>query len=259
MAKFIVQTYVSAKQAQKACLSPLFNGANPHSEALGRNSLHSQEELTEATLIGKVKSVSNLGDAHRCGAQQERGLHQQHLADIVDDGATRYLTDDTREIDRRDVEPRGIEGNVAVLGKVLGQETDEANENFLYALGRLPASDGLLLGVLHVEQEDGVKHTQHLTFIDVVGVQVDDDFTHPLGQMPRSRVRQCQFRLVQLHDRLVGDVHQVAHGGHLDGGMLVGHQAEAMIILRSRDDVDREAGRIEIEVISLECQHPAIT
>ena len=65
-----------------------------------------------------------------------------------------------------------------MLGKMLGQETDETNEDFLDALGRLPASDGQLLGILHVEQEDGIEHAQHLIFIAMVGVQVGYDFAH---------------------------------------------------------------------------------
>ena len=204
-----------------------------HSVPFRIHALHSREELAERGTVGEVETVGYLGDAHRRGAQQERGFHQQHLVDVVDDGATADLTDDTREIDRRDVEPRGIEGNVVVLGKVLGQQTDKSDEDFLYTLGRLPLTDGLLLGVLYIEQEDGIKHAQHLTSIDMVGVQIGDNLTHPHGQMQRRRVRQRQFRLVQLHDGLVGDVYQVAHGGQLDGGMLIGHQAVAVIVFRS--------------------------
>ena len=59
----------------------------------------------------------------------------------------------------------GIEWDVVVLGKVAGQQTDEADEDFLNALGCLAVYDGTLLGVLQVEQEDGIEHAQHFTFI----------------------------------------------------------------------------------------------
>ena len=45
------------------------------------------------------------------------------------------------------MEPLGVERNVVVLGKVAGQQTDEADEDFLHALGRLAVYDGTLLGV----------------------------------------------------------------------------------------------------------------
>ena len=196
-----------------------------------RYPFHSREELAERGTVGKMEAVGYLGDAHRRGAKQERGFHQEHLVDVVDDSTPRDLTNDAGEIDLRDVEPGGIEGDVAVLGKMLGQETDETNKDFLYTLGRLTVGDGLLLGVLHVEQEDGIKHAQYLIFIDMVGVQVGDYFAHPCGQMLRRCVRQCQFRLVQLHDGPISDVHQVAHGGYLNSGVLIGHQAKATIVL----------------------------
>ena len=77
----------------------------------------------------------------------------------------------------------GIERDVVVLHKVAGQQADEADEDFLDALGRLAVPDGALLSVLQVEQEDGVEHPQHLALVDVVGVQVADDFAHLRGQV----------------------------------------------------------------------------
>ena len=46
-----------------------------------------------------MEVVGNLGDAHRRGLQQEGSLHQEHLIDIVDNGAARDLTDHAGEID----------------------------------------------------------------------------------------------------------------------------------------------------------------
>ena len=64
----------------------------------------------------------------------------------------------------------GIERDIVMFYKVVGQQTDEADEDFLDALGCLTVYDGTLLGVLQVEQEDGIEHAQHLAFINMVGL-----------------------------------------------------------------------------------------
>ena len=76
------------------------------------------------------------------------------------------------------MEPLGIERNVVVFYKVAGQQTGEADEDFFYTLWRLAVYDGTLLGILQVKQEDGLEHAKHLAFIDMVGMQVADDFAH---------------------------------------------------------------------------------
>ena len=162
-----------------------------------------------------MKAVGYLGDAQLRGLQQERGLHQEHLIDIVDNGAAGDLTDDAGEIDGGDVKFRGIERDVMVPGEVAGQQADEADEDFLDALGRLAVNDGELLGVLQVEQEDGVEHPQDLALVDVVGVQVADDFAHLRGQVPCGVRGQRLLRLVQLHDGQVGQVYEVVDGRFL--------------------------------------------
>ena len=116
-----------------------------------RLTAQAREELAEGWGVGKVEVVGYLGDAQLGGLQQEGGLHQEHLVDIIDYCAASDLTDHAGEIDGRDMELVGIERYVVVLGKVLGQQTDEADEDFLHALGRLTVYDGTLLGVLQVE------------------------------------------------------------------------------------------------------------
>ena len=130
-----------------------------------------------------MEMVGYLGDAQLGGLQQERGFHEEHLIDIIDNGAASNLTDDTGKIDCRDMEPVGVEGDVVVLHKVAGQQTDEADEDFLHALGCLAVYDGTLLGVLQVEQEDGIEHAQHLAFINMVGMNIADDLAHLHDQM----------------------------------------------------------------------------
>ena len=52
------------------------------------HALHPVEETGEGGDFGKMELVGDLGDAQRGLTQQEHGLHQKHLVDIVNNGAT---------------------------------------------------------------------------------------------------------------------------------------------------------------------------
>ena len=112
-----------------------------------------------------------------------------------------------------------------VFNEMFGQQTDESDKYFLDAFGNLIMNDDMVLRVLQVEQEDGIKQAQHLVFVNVVGLQVTDDFAHFRGQMLCGIGWHCLLRFVQLHDRQVGDLHEVVECGLIHGGMFVGHQA----------------------------------
>ena len=60
----------------------------PFPELSGIYPLHAMEEAGEGGGLGEVEAVGYLGDAQRRLAQQERGLHQQQLVDVVDDGVS---------------------------------------------------------------------------------------------------------------------------------------------------------------------------
>ena len=93
-----------------------------------------------------MELVGNLSDTQRGLAQEEGGLHQQHLVDIVDDGATaRHLADDAREVGGSDAEFGGVEADVVILSEVLGQQSQKSEEDFFYALGEAVLSDAVLL------------------------------------------------------------------------------------------------------------------
>ena len=53
----------------------------------GREAFHAEEELAERGGVGKMEAVGDLLDAEVGCAQQEGGLHHEHLVDVVDDGA----------------------------------------------------------------------------------------------------------------------------------------------------------------------------
>ena len=199
-----------------------------------------------------MEMVGYLGDAHRGGLQQEGGLHQEHLIDKINNGATRDLTDYAGEIDGRDMELAGVERDVVMLGKVAGQQTSETYE--YYTLGRRAMYDGTLLGVLQVEQKDGIEHAQHLTFIYMVGMNIADDLAHLSGQLLCGIWGQRLFRLMQLYDRQVGQMYKVVDGRCFDGDMFIGYQAKAMEIVGGGDDIDGEAWRIGVQVVGMQRQ-----
>ena len=130
-----------------------------------------------------MEVVGYLSDAQLGSLQQERGLHQQHLVDIVNNGAASDLTDYSGKIDGRDMELVSVERDVMVCYKVAGQQADEAYEDFLNTLGCLAVYDGTLLDVMQVKQEYGIEHAQYFTFIDMVGMEIADDFEHFHNQM----------------------------------------------------------------------------
>ena len=201
-----------------------------------------------------MEAVGYLADAQLRGAQQERGFHEEHLVDVVDNGAPRDLADDAREVDGADMKRGGVERDVVVLGEMVGQQTDEADEDLLDALGNLAVDDSVLLRVLQVEQEDSIEQAQHFGFIDVVGLQVTDDFAHLRGQVAGGVGRQRLFRLVQLHDGQVGDMHEVVERGCIYGSVLVGHQTEAAEVVGGGDDGNGKARRVGVEVVGMKCQ-----
>lgn len=83
-------------------------GASLFPECPRRLSFQAREELAEGGGVGEVETVGYLGDAQLRGAQQERGLHDKHLVDVVDNGVSRDLADNTREVDGTDMERRGV-------------------------------------------------------------------------------------------------------------------------------------------------------
>ena len=172
-----------------------------------------------------MEAVGYLGNAQFRGSQQERGFHEKHLVDVINDGVPCDLADDSREIDGADMERGGVEGDVVVLSEIVGQKADETDKDFLDALGNLVMNDDTILRVLQVEQEDGIEQAQHLSFVDVVRLQVVNDFAHFHGQMLCGIGGQRLFRFIQLHDGQVGDVDEVVECGCIDGSVLVGHQA----------------------------------
>ena len=234
------------------------NFPSPLPILLRTHALQAREELAEGRGVGKVEAVGNLRDAQRGGLQQEGGLHQQHLVDVVDDGAARDLTDDAGEIDGGDVQLGGVERDVVVLQKVAGQQTDEADEDFLDTLGRLAVYDGALLGVLQVEQENGIEHTQHLAFINMVGMKIADNFAHLHEQMLCGICGQCLFRLMQLHDGQVGQMYEVVDGRCFDGDVLVGHQAETVEVARGGNDGNGESRGIGVQVVGMQRQFTTV-
>jgi len=61
-------------------------------------------------------------------------------------------------------------------------------------------------------------------------------------------IRTLSWGLMQLNDGQIGQMNEVAHGWSLNGDMLIGHQAKAVEIVGSGDDIDGEAWRIGVQI-----------
>ena len=61
-----------------------------------------------------------------------------------------------------------VERDVVMLGEMVGQQTDKADEDFLDTLGCLAMYNSTILSILQVEQEYGIEHTQHFPLINMV-------------------------------------------------------------------------------------------
>ena len=59
----------------------------PFPELPGGHALHAIEETSEGGDFSEMELVGDLRDAHRGLTQQEYGLHQKHLVDVIDDSA----------------------------------------------------------------------------------------------------------------------------------------------------------------------------
>lgn len=227
-------------------------------ELARRHSLVAREELAERRDIGKVQAVGNLADAERRCAQQERRLDHKHTVDIIDHSAAGHLTHDARQVGGRDVQRRGVERDVVMLDKMPRQEADEADEELLDTLRHLPVDDGAVLPVTQVEQEHGIEHTQDVGLARMFHVEVVGNLAHTVHETLGDIGRQRDFRLVELDDGQVGDTDEVAHDGCPDGDLFVGNEADAAIVMRGRDDGNRHAGRIDVEVVGEKRQFVAV-
>ena len=59
---------------------------------------------------------------------------------------------------------------------------------------------------------------------------------------------------MQLNDGQIGQMNEVAHGRCFDSDLLIGHQAKAVEIIGSGDDIDGEAWRIGVQIVGMQRQ-----
>ena len=196
-----------------------------------------------------MEAFRDLGDAQRGLAQKECGFHQQHLVDVVDDGATaRHLTDNAREICGGDTQLGSIEAYVMMLNKVAGQQVKESEEDFLDTLGKAVLSDTVLLDGGEVGEEKVIEHAQAVVGQRESHLLIVNHHLHQFAQTAKIVVFQRQYRRCEFDYREVGRTDGIAHRGQAECEVFVGQQADAAVVARRREDGYLEAGRIGIEV-----------
>ena len=145
-----------------------------------------------------------------------------------------------------------------MLGKVLWQQADEADEVVLDALGHGAVGDGSGLCVVEVEEENGIEHAQDLVLVHVVRVEVAGDLAHLLFQPEGVGMGEGELGHVELDDGDVGDVDEVVGGGGVEGDTFVGQQADAAVVVGGGDDGDGQPGGVDVEVVGVESELLAV-
>ena len=200
-----------------------------------------------------------MGDAQRGLAQQERGFHQEQLVDVIDDGAAAgHLADDAREVGGGDAELRGIEADVVVLGEVLGQQAEEAEENLFDALGEAVLADAVLLDGGEVGEEEVVEHLHTLIGVGKSCLLIVNHHLHQFLQTALVVRFQGQHGGCELHHGEVGRADGVAHHRQTERKVLIAQQADAAVVAGGREYGNLETRRIGIEVTHVQRQFAII-
>ena len=196
-----------------------------------------------------MELVGDLGDAHRGLTQQEGGLHEKHLVDVVNDGATtRHLTDNTREVGGGDAEFGGIEADVVMLGEMFRQQAEESEEDFLDALGEAVLADAVLLDGGEVGEEEAIEHAQAVVGKRKTHLLVVNHHLHQFAQAAKIVGFKRKHGRSEFYHRKVGRADGVAYGGQREREVLVAKQADAAVVAGTGEDSDLESRRIGIEV-----------
>ena len=144
--------------------------------------------------------------------------------------------DDAREVGGGDVELVGIEAYVVVLHEVMREQADEVDEEVGGAFACLFVADGEFHDVAEVEHEQGVEGAQTFFQEAMTGALVINDFLHPFAQMRCLCLAEVYHGLSQFGDGKVGCADDVPNGGCFEGDVLVGHEAQGMVVLRPAEN-----------------------
>ena len=232
---------------------------NPLPELPGSHAFLSAEEAGKCGDFGKMELIGDLGDAHRGLTQQERGFHQEHLVDVVDDGtAARHLADDAREVGGGDAEMGGVESDVVMFHEMLGQQTEESEEDFFDALGESVLADAVLLDGGEVGEEEIVEHPQALGSVRQSRLLILNHHVHQFLQALLVSFLQGEHGRGEFYHGEVGCADGVANRGQTEREMLVAQHTDAAVVAGGRENGDLEARRIGVEVALVQRQFAVI-
>lgn len=227
-------------------------------EGFGGEAFVVGEEAAEAGLVGEAEAVGDVGDGEVGAFQEPRCFHQEHLADIVADGAPRHLPDDAREVGRRDAEFRRIKSEVAVFDEVPGQQAHKGNVDIDRSAAEMRGADGAFLHVAEVEQEEGEEHLRGFGAEAMLRILIINNFAHPASDTFTAVVGDVHNGLSQFRHRQVGRTDNIAHRWHFERLFFVSHKADAAVVVRAAINPHLETRRIDIQIARRERQFPVV-
>ena len=133
-----------------------------------------------------------------------------------------------------------------VLFKMLRQQAEEAEEDFLDALGEAVLTDAVLLDGGEVGEEEVVEHAQAIVGKRKTHLLVVNHHLHQFAQAAKIVGFQRQHGRGKFYHRKVCRADGVAYCGQTEREVLVAQQADAAVVAGGREDGYLEAGRIGI-------------
>ena len=145
-----------------------------------------------------------------------------------------------------------------VLNEMLGQQTEEAEEDFLDALGESVFADAVLLDGGEVGEEEVVEHAQAVVGQREPHLLIVNHHLHQFAQAAKIIGFQRQYGRGEFHHREIGRADGVAHRGQTEREVLVAQQTDAAVVAGGREYGNLKAGRIGIEVALVQRQFAVI-
>ena len=135
-----------------------------------------------------------------------------------------------------------------MLLEMLGQQTEESEEDFFDALWETMLADAVLLDGGEVSEEEVIEHAQAIVRKRKTHLLIVNHHLHQFAQAAKIVGFQRHYGRGEFYHREIGRADGIAHHGQAEREVLVAQQADATVVAGGREDGYLEAGRICIEV-----------
>ena len=141
-----------------------------------------------------------------------------------------------------------------MLGKVLGQQAEEAEEDFFDALLESVLADAVLLDGRKVGEEEIVEYAQAVVGQGESHLLIVYHHLHQFAQAEKIVGIQREYGRGEFYHREVCRADGIAHGGQTECEVLVAQQTDAAVVAGGREDRNFKPRRIGIEIALVQRQ-----